>query len=134
MKNILLIIISLFLFTGWVFTEPLEINTNTTLSISNVLNEVQDTKLIVGEWKEEITNIKTNGFGVMALLSILLLCMTSLMVIGVVLVMLLNLIEFFTPAAIDIKLQKVEDWLTKYFIKLPATIISYFKTGVKKKP
>lgn len=132
MKKLLFIAV-LFFLTVPLFSQVAIPNTNTIISIDNIKQEVNDTTLIIQQWKEVSQSIKNSGMSLTVLITICMLVLISIVVIGVIVVMLLNIIEFVTPPEIDKKLDKMEDWITKYLIKLPISIITGLRSFVKKK-
>ena len=108
-------------------------DTNTSISIDNVGSKVNDGKLLISEWDKEISQIKANGFSIASLLSIISLVFTSIIVLGVIIVMLLKVIQFFTDDAGDAKIKVIEDWVTNNLIKIPITLLDKIRGFLKKK-
>lgn len=133
-----IIAIAAFFFIGALFAQsPVYVdgvNTNTVISAEVVKAEIQDVQLIVGDWVTAIDTVKKTGFSIGVLITVLIpLFLLTLIVLGTIVIMLFKIIAMFTPDSIDVKLQKAEDWITKYIIKLSITILNKIKGYVKKK-
>ena len=125
------------LLLGFVLFAPVTaaaLSTNTSLTGEAALEVVSDGKTVISQWKNQIQEIKADGLSLGILFSVIILVITSIITLGVITVMLLKVIQFFTSDTIDIKLKKVEDWITDNLIKLPITILDKLKGVVKKKP
>lgn len=131
MKQLILCII-----IGLLLTLPIyavEVNTNTALTIPNTVEKVESSKLLIGEWKDTIHKIKAEGFSFGLLGGLLVLILATIISIGVIIVMIINIIQFFTNDEIDAKLEVIEDWIIKYMITLPIKGIKLLRGAVKKK-
>ena len=109
------------------------INTNTALTVPNAMEKVESGKTIIGDWKVTIQEIKSEGLSLQIIGGLLLLILSTIVFAGVVGVMIINLIQFFTNDDTDEKLEKIEDWITDKMIKFPIKIISMLRGAVKKK-
>lgn len=139
MKNILLILITLILFSGSLIGNvngiegSIILNTNTEVSIDNIKEEISEGTLLVAEWKSEIKSIKKDGFSLQMIISLAILLLSTVIFLGVCSVILLNIVQFFTPDRIDEKIEVIEEWITKNIIKLPIRLIANLRKIVKKK-
>ena len=137
MKKFILAILAIFSM-GILFAQsPVYVdgvNTNTAISAEIIKAEVQDVKFVVGDWIAAIDTIQKTGFSIGILISVLIpLFLLSLIVLGTIVIMLFKIIAMFTPDEVDKKLQLIEDWITKYIIKLSITILNKLKVFIKKK-
>lgn len=107
--------------------------TNTDPDVQNIIAKVGEVKSIFDQWGVVVKGLKSGvfSFGYFALTMIPLFLIT-IMVLGVIIVMVLRAITYFTPDRIDKKIEPVEDWITKYMIKIPITILARVR-GLKKK-
>lgn len=108
-------------------------NTNTTLSVDVIKQEVTDVQSIVSQWKVAFGIINKTGMSFSNLFMLISLFLISLAVIGVILILPIQLAKFFTPDKVDEKLDKIEDFLTKYLIKLPISFIAKIRGITVKK-
>ena len=129
MKKILLLII--FISCMGCYVQAL--NTNTEPTVENIKAEIQDGTIIVKDWKDKIAEYKADGFSIPLILSIAVLLLLTIAFLGVCVVMILNIIEFFTPDEVDKKLDKAEEFITENFIKLPIKILSLIRGKTVKK-
>lgn len=109
-------------------------NTNTVLTPEVVKQEVGDVTAILGQWKNVIGVINTSGMTINNVIALLIVILLSVTVLGVITVLLLNLIKFFTSDRIDEKIDKIEDVITKYCIKLPVYLTAKIRGIIRKKP
>ena len=107
------------------------VNTNEALSYTNVVAQYEQVNGIIGEWRVMASALKS-GFAWTMLIPLLLLILSTIATAGVLLVLLLKAVMFFASDKVDKKIEPIEDFITKYIIKLPITFIGKLR-GTRKK-
>jgi hypothetical protein len=129
MKKLLIIGLVFFMSTSLYAIDT--VNTNDAPTMDNLMAQYEQAKGIIAEWQVMVDVIKA-GFSLPMIWPLVKLILASLIAMGVAVIILLRIIAFFTPDAVDKKLLVVEDWITKYMIKPLITALTKLRAFKKK--
>jgi len=123
MKKLILSIIFL-MFVG------LYADTNIDNDMNNLTNSVAEMSILIDDWNVAIGEVKAGNFSWGLFGSMLLLLLVTVPIMGLIIISVINMIQFFTSDKIDSYFFPVENWVNDNMILLPSMILK--KLNIRK--